>query len=411
MRTDIDLAPTITPSAQPAPPTPVRRRRPWLAITAVVAGALLLLSAGLWRSVAADALVRFPTDVDLHPRYEGTLTTFVDPATSAPLAAPLVVDLAVDRSVQAIADESTDDTVLVREAIRFSVDGADPSEQIHQFVMDRRSNANVADQRAWAFQPSNVLDRSGAYWVALPMGSEGDTAVAMFKDEIGTTFEAAGAGVTEEVAGLRLVAYDASATNAPVTPAYLDALAATVALPGSLTFEQLKPSLVAAGVPVDDALAALVRLATPEDLQSLVASTSQPIALEYVDSFSGRTFIEPDTGAVVDVRSVVERVGVRPAPEALPPLLAILERYRSDPAVDEAVVRLEALATEPMPVFEYRYAQVPSSVDEIATWVGDQRDRMVLAERTIPLVLAVAGGLLLLVGVSGLIVRARRQAR
>ena len=158
-------------------------------------------------------------------------------------------------------------------------------------------------------------------------------------------------------------------------------------------------------------LAALVRLATPEDLQSLVASTSQPIVLEYVDSFSGRTFIEPDTGAVVDVRSVVERVSVRPAPEALPPLLAILERYRSDPAVDEAVVRLEALATEPMPVFEYRYAQVPSSVDEIATWVGDQRDRMVLAERTIPLVLAVAGGLLLLVGVSGLIVRARRQAR
>ena len=154
-----------------------------------------------------------------------------------------------------------------------------------------------------------------------------------------------------------------------------------------------------------------MRLATPEDLQSLVASTSQPIALEYLDSFSGRTFIEPDTGAVVDVRSVVERVSVRPVPEALPPLLAILERYRSEPAVDEAIVRLEALATQPMPVFEYRYAQVPSSVDEIATWVGDQRDRMVLAERTIPLVLTAAGGLLLLVGVSGLIVRARRPAR
>ena len=408
MRTDVELAPTIAPSA---PPAPIRRRRPWFAITAVVAGAMLLLAAGVWRSVAVDALVRFPTDVDLHPRYEGTLTSFVDPATSAPLATPRAVDLAVDRSIQAIAEESTNDTVLVREAIRFSVDGAEPSEQIHQYVMDRRSNANVADERGWAFQPSNVLDRSGAYWVALPMGSEGDTAVTMFKDEIGTTFEAAGAGVTEEVAGLQLVAYDASATNAPVTPAYLDALAATVALPGSLTFEQLKPSLVAAGVPVDDALAALVRLATPEDIQSLVASTSQPIALEYLDSFSGRTFIEPDTGAVVDVRSVVERVSARPVPEALPPLLAILERYRSDPAVDEAIVRLEALATQPMPVFEYRYAQVPSSVDEIATWVGDQRDRMVLAERTIPLVLTAAGGLLLLVGVSGLIVRARRQAR
>ena len=100
MRTDVDLAPTIAPSA---PPAPIRRRRPWLAITAVVAGAMLLLAAGVWRSVAVDALVRFPTDVDLHPRYEGTLTSFVDPATSAPLAAPRAVDLAVDRSIQAIA--------------------------------------------------------------------------------------------------------------------------------------------------------------------------------------------------------------------------------------------------------------------------------------------------------------------
>ena len=168
---------------------------------------------------------------------------------------------------------------------------------------------------------------------------------------------------------------------------------------------------MAAGVPVDDALAALVRVATPEDIQSLVASTSQPIALEYVDTFSGRTFIEPDTGAVVDVSSVVEQVSARPVPEALPPLLAVLERYRSEPPSTEAIVRLEALATQPMPVFEYRYTQIPSSVDEIASWVGDQRDRMVLAERTIPLAGGRGGGLLLLVGVSGLVVRAWRRAR
>ena len=30
------------------------------------------------------------------------------------------------------------------------------------------SNVNVPDERAWAFEPANQLDRGDAYWLALP---------------------------------------------------------------------------------------------------------------------------------------------------------------------------------------------------------------------------------------------------
>ena len=182
-------------------------------------------------------------------------------------------------------------------------------------------------------------------------------------------------------------------------------------VPRSLSFEELKPLLLAAGVPVDAALEALVRVASPDDLAALATMTGQPIALEYVDTFSGRTLVEPDTGAIVDVSSVVEQVGARPAPDALPPLLAVLDRYRSEPAVTAVIEALDRLAGQPIPVFEYRYAQTGASVAEIASWVGEQRDRLVLAERTIPLAAAVTGAALVVLGAGAWSWRAWRSRR
>jgi hypothetical protein len=182
-------------------------------------------------------------------------------------------------------------------------------------------------------------------------------------------------------------------------------------VPRSLSFEELKPVLVSAGVPVDAALEALVRVASPADLAALASMVGQPIALEYVDTFSGRTLVEPDTGAIVDVSSVVEQVGARPAPDALPPLLAILRRYRSEPAVGAAVEALERLDGQPIPVFEYRYAQTRASVAEIASWVGDQHAQLVLAERTLPLTAAAAGAALVVLGVGASSWRAWRSRR
>ena len=121
--------PTPTPTPQAAPQTraPRRhRRRPWISIVAIGAGVLLLGAAGLWKSVAVDALVKFPTDVNLHPQYQGTLTTFIDPSTAAPLATPTVVPLQVDRTIAGVPAESTDSRVLVQETFAISLGGQQP---------------------------------------------------------------------------------------------------------------------------------------------------------------------------------------------------------------------------------------------------------------------------------------------
>jgi hypothetical protein len=374
-------------------------------------GGLLLVAAPMWRSHAIPALVRFPTDVDISPRYAGTFRLFVDPVTTAPLAEPATSDLAVRRRIHAIAEESSGDRVVVREDIAYDVEGFAPARAVHQYVMDRRSHANLDDPRAWAFERTNRLDRSGAYWVSLPKGIDASSTVATYKDEIADTFVTAATGRTEDVSGLRLYQLVAEERNRPLTDAYLRSLDAVVPLPRALSFEELTPSLVAAGVPVEETLAALLRVATPEELATLTALVGEPIPLEYVVSFDGSIYVEPDTGVITHVESIVERTSARPSADALPALLEILERHRAEPAVAEAIAAIEGLAAEPLPVFEYRYAQTPDSVEEIASWVEEQRDLIDLAERVVPLVLALAGAAMVLLGAVLLVRAQRRPAR
>jgi hypothetical protein len=393
----------VLPHHSPVPPstpslTQRRSGRRWPAVTAVIVGAVLVAGAVAWQAWAVPALVRFPTDVDQRLRYEGTFTLFVDPETAGPLSAPAVHELTVDRHVEGVPAESDRDLVVVRETIAYDVAGLVAATQVHQYVMDRRTNVNVADDRAWAFDAANQLDRSGAFWLALPGGLTAGSAVPMYKDEIGATFVATGVPASESVGDVQVIGVTAGADAQPLTDAYLRSLDAVLPLPRSLGFDRMKPSLVAAGLPVDDAVFKLAGLATPEDLAALGVLIAEPIPLEYVDSFTGKTLVDERTGAIVAVTSVVERVGVRPSPTALPALLDILQRYRDDATVAALVAGLERLATDPLPVFEYRYRQTPASVEAIAEWVAGQHDRIGLAERSIPLALFTAGVVAMVTG-------------
>ena len=59
--------------------------------------AILVVAAPLWWTLAVPAVVKYPTDLDVTPRYEGSFTLFVDPDTRAPLAAPVVAPLDISR--------------------------------------------------------------------------------------------------------------------------------------------------------------------------------------------------------------------------------------------------------------------------------------------------------------------------
>lgn len=376
-------------------------------------GVGLLVLALLWLVFGVPALVRYPLDIDATPVYEGEFTLFVDPDTFAPLDTPRVLPLRVTRHIDALGSESSFSKVVVRETIDFDAGGEFGQHQENEYVMDRRSIENVTDDRAFAFAPENIVDRARAFRLNFPFDTDGDDEYLIYKNETDSTYTATPDPVEPNltVEGLDLVAFSAAAGPLPLSQAYIDLLSDTVPLPETLTIAQLSPLLLTAGVDVPATLAALQPVISPEDLASLTSLAAEPITLQYLDTFSGGDAVEPETGAIVVVRNVVETVSATAAPEALPPIIEILNRYPDVPEVQDALTGLNALSTSPIPLFRNEFSQTDESIKDIAGQVKDQKDKVSLAKRTVPTVLVTLG---VIAGVAGLVlvfVGSRRRAQ
>ncbi|MGH9085392.1 MAG: porin PorA family protein [Acidimicrobiales bacterium] len=366
--------------------------------TALWTGGALLGAAALWVFIAIPATVKYPTDLDVSPQYEGTFTLFVDPSTAAPLGEPLEVPLTVDRHIEAIEDQSGSSQVVVNETITQRAGDLIDTTQSNVYVMDRSTLENVADERAHAFEPTNVVDRSPAYRLNLPFDTSADGSYAIYKNEIAATYEMAGNGTTTNEEGLELSGFTASVVEAPLTDAYLAELNELVPLPETMTLDQLKPHLLAAGVDVDALVGALLPVLTPDDTATLVSVMGEPIGLSYVLSFDGQAGVETVTGAEVHV-GAREAVGVRPELTSLPVLQEVLGHYPEVPEAVAAAEGLQALVDGPaITLFEYEYDQTPASVAAVADEVSSMRQQVLLATVYLPAGLAGLGVLALVVG-------------
>jgi hypothetical protein len=372
-------------------------------------GVGLAIIALLWWALAVPVLVKYPTDVDVTPRYEGTFTVFVDQSTFAPLASPQQVPLTIERHISAVDSQSGADKVLVDETITQRAGSIVDTTQHNVYVMDRATLKNVADDRAYAFDASNVVDRSGAYRLNLPFDTSADTAYQIYKNEIGATYElrsnVAQPSTTAE--GLDLSVFTASVTEAPLSPAYLAELGKSVKLPETLTLEQLKPQLKVLGVDVDALLAAVGPQLTPAEMATLVQIAAKPIPLHYVLSFDGSAAVERSTGAEVVV-GATESIGARPELADLPALQSILANHADLPQAASAGKALQALATAPaVKLIEYTYQQTPASVADIAREVKSNRSQILLAKRYVPF--GLLGASLVAFGLGALVVWRRRR--
>ena len=365
-------------------------------------GVGLLVLALLWLVFAVPALVRYPLDIDATPVYEGTFTIFVDPDTFAPLDSPRELPLKVTRHIDSLGSKSSFSKVVVSEKIEFDAGGEFTQSQDNQYVMDRRSIKNVQSDEAYAFTPGNVVDRSPAYRLNFPLDTDADGEYLIYKNEIGTTYTATADPVEPEldVEGLHLIAFAASAGPLPITQAYIDLLSQSVPLPESLTIAQLTPLLLSVGIDVPGTLAALSPVITPEDLATLTSLATQPVALVYLDTFSGGDAVEPETGAIVVVKDVVETVSATASEDALPPILEVLQRYPQVPEAQAALTGLNSLKTNPIPLFRNEFTQTDASIADIAGQVKDQKDKVTLAKKTVPTVLVALG---VVAGVAGLV--------
>jgi hypothetical protein len=217
---------------------PLRSR--WAA-SATLIGTLFVVGAFVWWFVAPPLLVKYPTDVDVSPRYSGTFTMFANAETFAPLASPATVPLTIDRRIESIADESGASRVVVRETIRQRAGDLFDTTQQNQYVMNRRTLLNVADSRAYAFDPGNIVDRSGSYRLQLPFDTPSGATLTLYQNEIGATYPFAGTGVVSEVEGLTLHEFAAVAGPMPIDDAYLAELQKAMPVPVSLTSTRTSP--------------------------------------------------------------------------------------------------------------------------------------------------------------------------
>jgi Porin PorA len=363
-----------------------------------------------WMVVGVPTLVKYPTDLDVSPQYEGTFSLLVDPLTAAPLAEPVVMPLTVDRRIEAIEDESGSSRVVARETIHQVAGELLDVTQTNQYVMDRSSIENVADDRAFAFDPANVVDRSGSYRLNLPFDTSQSETYDMYKNEIDDTYGLVGdtETPTTDLEGLHLSNFVASVDEARLSDAYLTELNKTVPLPDTMTLDQMKPQLLAAGIDVDALVTALTPVLTPEDAATLSSFAADPIPIEYVMSFDGQAAVEPVTGAEVRV-SVSESVGASPVLTSLPALQDVLSHYPGVPEAVTASAALDDLAAAPAsPLFEYSYEQTPASVADVADTVTDMRRQVLLAKVWLPLALAAGAVVSLVVGA---VVFLRRRPR
>jgi len=368
--------------------------------TALWAAGGLAVAALVWMVVGIPMVVRYPTDLEASPRYEGTFSLLVDPLTGAPLAEPVVMPLTVDRHIEAVGDESGSSRVVVRETIHQVAGDLLDVTQTNQYVMDRSSVENVADDRAFAFDEANVVDRSGTYRLNLPFGTSRSDTYEMYKNEIDGTYGLVGDTeiATTHLEGLDLSNFTAIVDEAPLSEAYLAELGKAVPLPDSMTLDQMKPQLLAAGVDVDALVTALTPVLTPEDAATLSSFAAQPIPIEYVLSFDGQAAVEPVTGAEVRV-SVSESVGARPVLASLPALQDVLTGYPDVPEAVTTIAALDDLAAAPAsPLFEYSYEQTPASVADVADTATDMRRQVLMAKVWLPLALAAGAVLSLVVG-------------
>jgi hypothetical protein len=373
-------------------------RRIWVMVSAI--SGTFAVAALLWSLFAVPALVKYPTDLDVTPRYRGAFTLFVDLETATPLATPIELPLAIERHIRSVGDESGSSRVVVEETITQQAGDLFNVAQSNVYVMDRRTLQNVADRRAYAFDPSNVVDRSGTYRLNLPFDVSPTSTYRIYKNEIGTSYEMVPDTTTPSthVAGLHLRNFVGSATEVPVDNTYLAALRSLVPLPKSLTFEALKPQLQAAGLDVDALLTAIGPLMTPADLDVLAQLVEKPIPLQYLMSFDGRVAVETTTGAEVAV-GASESMGVRPVLADVAALQSILTHYASVPAALAAADALAKFQSAPaFKLLEYHYEQTPDSVADIADEVKSMRNHIRLAERYVPLGMLAAAVLSLAIG-------------
>jgi hypothetical protein len=363
------------------------------------AGLFLLVVAGLWLLIAPGQLVKYPSDLDKTAVANGKLTLFLDPATSAPLAQPQTVPLTIRRRIRVVESTGSQATVFESSVEQL---GTQPAATIeHQYVLDRSTLKNVDGTAAYAYAPTNVVNRSPYFSVNLPFDA-GGRAYDIWKNEVDRAYRFRQTGTVERGDGVVLHVMTGSLENAAADSTYIDSLAAQ-GITRELTPEQVAAQLKAQGVDLGKLTPQLLPLLEPDERETVQSALGSAVPLKYFVSVKTRLLVEPTTGAIVSLDRIDQTLSATPDFSGLAPVAQILSKpeLAAIPAVQAATEKLTALVdAPPARVFNLNYAQTPSSVADFVSYAESKADQIGLVKTTIPAGLAIGGAVLILIAVA-----------
>lgn len=382
------------------PGAPLRRT----SLAAIVLGVALIVAAGVWALVAPGQLVKYDTS-DQTAIADGKFSLYVDAATGLPLTSPQVAPLHVEQLLH-IADMQGGNAVVSERDTQ--VIAGQTQVYAQQYIVDRGSLQSVKGDLSWAYTSGNVVDRSPAYTVNLPFNT-GSGPYAIWMNEAGKSYPFSQDGSPFTNDGVTVVRLRGHLDATPV-PAYYVAALKPSGIPDSVTFDQLKSQLKAAGFNVDALIQALLPKLSASELGSLQAASAQPIKLDYFMTADTSILVEQRTGAIVSLEKQDETLTTQPDPAGLGALGAILTAHADVPAVQQALPALATLAAAPpSKVFNATYTQTPASVQQITDYVNGQGNRIDLVKTYLPVALLVVGLVLVAAGGGVRLANRRRQ--
>jgi hypothetical protein len=370
----------------------------------VATGALLLLFAILWWTVALKRVVRFPGNVALSVTCEGTVEMMAATHGLEPVVPPDEYDFTLERRLESVNEDYAPSSAVVDEVVEQVSSGFIPLDlnEKNTYVFDRRDCANVKSRLS--LSSGTEVDRSGSWYVNFPLGTSKDS-YNLFNNDVASTF-AVNFQKSENLQGLGVYIFSGSFRQRPI----VDWRAGARGLPGETTFGSLKEEVEAAGVPLEKMIQAASPTLTSEERETIDQyPDDRVIGLEYSEEHAWEAAVEPVTGTVVDVSRYEMNIYVNTKLEDFLPLLEILARHAEDPLVSRYMSQIEQQKVlEPKPIYrvtrEWSDDSVSSMVDYARSRIGPVRfyqDYMVIV------VLLIGAASL----VTGLVLRRERYHR
>ncbi len=380
----------------------------------IILGIILILAAILWWAIAVNAMVKLPDDMDIDVIYEGDVTAYINPVTQERLPEGSEIKSKIQVELIGTADKSqtSSSTVYMPGQFITRITGMPESNIESAIILDRKTSENVKDERAfgWQFyytdkegkkqlQPGIYVDRAGNYFPLLPFDTSKDKTYPFWKEEVNSGFDLEFVS-EEEKEGVTVYNYKGAFDEREAYALYVQSLG----LPTEVSFAQIKPVLVSAGLDVDGLVALATQVMTPEDLQALSQAFQASLPLKYYLSMDFEVSVEPKTGGLVDVYKDVETLSVSSDFSKLSgSLTPILAKYASDPTLGPVISKLQGMQAligeiPAQKVFEYIVEQTDESVKQTIDDAKKGAKAITLIKVYIPWVLLIVGALVLIIG-------------